>query len=176
VVSPVIGRTASRFDARCAYARRGPQEVAPPGRTLTLHLREIPVYRIKIKRFSAESSGAASMDQHLSSPETRRCFTPTMARTIAMLRPLCLLNGTDIFKYGGKIDARALVGKLRDHLHGPDHHRLVFRAECGSGPRLTAQLIYRRNSRPLTTDRLTLLERCDRTISGALLDCLLTSC
>src|SRR5260221_4493462 len=59
------------------------------------HHRETPVYIIKIKRFSAEtmiaqSSGAASIDQHLSSPETRRCFAPNMARTIAMLRPLCV--------------------------------------------------------------------------------------
>jgi hypothetical protein len=34
------------------------------------HRRETPVYRIKLKRISAESSGAAiSMDQHLSSPK-----------------------------------------------------------------------------------------------------------
>jgi hypothetical protein len=47
-----------------------------PDKPCRRHLRETPVYRIKIKRFSAEtmnaqSSGAASMDHHLSSPETR---------------------------------------------------------------------------------------------------------
>ena len=42
-----------------------------PDKPCRRHLRETPVYRIKIKRFSA---GAASMDQHLSSPETRRCL------------------------------------------------------------------------------------------------------
>ena len=57
------------------------------------------------KRFSAEtmngqSSGAASMDQHLSSPETRRCFAPTMARTIAMLRPLCFARWDSYFTFG----------------------------------------------------------------------------
>src|SRR6516165_7551531 len=52
-----------------------------PDKPCRRHLRETPVYRIKIKRLSAEtmnvqSSGAASMDQHLSSPETRRCVAP----------------------------------------------------------------------------------------------------
>ena len=75
------------------------------------HRRETPVYRIKIKkiikRFSAEtmnaqSSGAASIDQHLSSPETRRCFAPTMARTIAMLRPLCFAKWDRYFYFSGQ--------------------------------------------------------------------------
>src|SRR6516162_11754767 len=52
-----------------------------PDKPCRRHLRETPVYRIKIKRLSAEtmnvqSSGAASINQHLSSPETRRCVAP----------------------------------------------------------------------------------------------------
>jgi hypothetical protein len=31
-------------------------------------------------------------------------------------------------KIGAETDAQALVGKLRDQLHGPDHDRLTFRA------------------------------------------------
>ena len=61
------------------------------------HRRETPVYRIKIRRFHN-----ANTVQHLSSPKTRRCFPPTMARTIAMLRPLCFAKWDKIFYFSGQ--------------------------------------------------------------------------
>jgi bacterioferritin-associated ferredoxin len=39
---------------------------------------------------------------HLSSPETRRCFTPTTSRTIAMLRPLCFAQWDRLFYFSGQ--------------------------------------------------------------------------
>jgi hypothetical protein len=60
-----------------------------PDKRCRRNLRETPVYSIKIKRFQ------------LSSPETRRCFTPTMARTIAMLRPLCFAKWDKVFYFSG---------------------------------------------------------------------------
>jgi hypothetical protein len=59
-------------------------------------LRETPVYRIKIKE---TITGAASL--HLSSPETRRSFAPTVTGTIAMLRPLCFAEWDIYFNFSG---------------------------------------------------------------------------
>jgi hypothetical protein len=61
-----------------------------PDKHCRRHLREKPVYSIKIKRFQQ------------SSPKKRRCFAPTMARTIAMLRPLCFAEWDRIFYFSGQ--------------------------------------------------------------------------
>ena len=61
------------------------------------HRRETPVCRIKIKHFHS-----ANTVPHLSSPKTRRCFPPTMARTIARLRPLCFAKWDRIFYFSGQ--------------------------------------------------------------------------
>src|SRR6476620_6538538 len=76
------------------------QDCDKPDKPCRRHRRETPVYRIKIKR--SHSAGAANTVQHLSSPETRRCFPPTMARTIAMLRPLCFAKWDKIFYFSGQ--------------------------------------------------------------------------
>src|SRR6476659_5992433 len=82
-----------------AGARVGSTEPRPhqdcdkPDKPCRRHLRETLVYRIKIKE---TITGAASL--HLSSPETRRSFAPTVTGTIAMLRPLCFAEW-DIYFY-----------------------------------------------------------------------------
>src|SRR4029077_20798619 len=75
------------------------QDCDKPDKPCRRHRRETPVYRIKIKR--SHNAGAANTVQHLPSPETRRCFPPTMARTIAMLRPLCFAKWDKIFYFSG---------------------------------------------------------------------------
>ena len=93
--------TMNAQNARRVYMRT-PTEPRPhhdrdkPDKPYRRHLRETPVYRIKIKE---TITGAAS--QHLSSPETRRSFAPTMTRTIAMLRPLCFARWDIYFNFSG---------------------------------------------------------------------------
>ena len=93
--------TMNAQNARRVYMRT-PAEPRPhndrdkPDKPCRRHLRRTPVYRIKIEETIA---GAASM--HLSSPETRRCFAPTMTRTIAMLRPLCFTRWDEVFYFSG---------------------------------------------------------------------------
>ena len=90
-----------RAGARVSSTEPRPhQDCDKPDKPCRRHRRETPVYRIKIKRF--HSAGAANTVQHLSSPETRRCFPPTMARTIAMLRPLCFAKWDKIFYFSGQ--------------------------------------------------------------------------
>jgi hypothetical protein len=71
-----------------------------PDKPCRCHRRETPVYRIKIKR--SHNAGAANTVPHLSSPKTRRYFTPTMARTIAMPRDLCFAKWDKIFYLSGQ--------------------------------------------------------------------------
>src|SRR4029077_20235065 len=75
---------------------RPPQGCDKPDNPCRRHLRETPVYRIKIKE---TITGAASL--HLSSPETRRSFAPTVTGTIAMLRPLCFAEWDIYFNFSG---------------------------------------------------------------------------
>ena len=90
-----------RAGARVSSTEPRPhQDCDKPDKPCRRHRRETPVYRIKIKR--SHSAGAANTVQHLSSPETRRCFPPTMARTIAMLRPLCFAKWDKIFYLSGQ--------------------------------------------------------------------------
>ena len=86
-----------RAGARVCSTEPPHQDCDKPDKPCRRHRRETPVYRIKIKRFHS-----ANTVPHLSSPETRRYFTPTMARTIAMLRPLCFAKWDKIFYFSGQ--------------------------------------------------------------------------
>jgi hypothetical protein len=118
---------------------RGPQEVAPPGRARTLHLREA--------QRSTESKSSVSPLNALWLPAwTNICRLPKHGAASCRLwreRYRCcglyaLLMGQDIFKIGAKTDARALVGKLRDQVLIITASPSALRAECGSGRRSTA--------------------------------------
>src|SRR6476646_10457878 len=63
-----------RSGARVSSTEPRPhQDCDKPDKPCRRHRRETPVYRIKIMRIHS-----ANTVPHLSSPETRRCFTPTM--------------------------------------------------------------------------------------------------
>jgi hypothetical protein len=81
-----MGKFASKPGARASSTEPRPHhDCDKPDKSCRRHLRETPVYRIKIEQMNAQSSGAASMDQHLSSPETRRCLAPTFP-VVVLLR------------------------------------------------------------------------------------------
>ena len=93
------------------------------------HRRETPVYRIKIMRVHS-----ANTVPHLSSPKTRRCFPPTMARTIAMLRPLCFAKWDKIFYFSGQQwphGRSARLGASRHQGRNSSGLQPVRSASCG---------------------------------------------
>jgi hypothetical protein len=92
-------QTARRVSLRSPTEPRPHHDCDKPDKPCRRHRRETSVYRIKLKRISAVSSGAASLDQHLSSPETRRCFHADYGENDSMRRPLCFARWDKIFTF-----------------------------------------------------------------------------